>query len=158
MTGKPKSQSNVVEGLRRSFGMRENCEVEYRRVSTIAIGDSVTCKKLLAGGSDSLSPKQRYKRSWSVQGIRENNGRAFFIQGLCLIGERVIFEPLIWTIPHSTKFPCPTIKCTYMGFWPFVSAKYYRQLGACQLYSPYRGTPPFWKWPQSLLFCAYTSQ
>ena len=116
VTGKPNSQSNVVEGVRRSFGMREKCELEYRRVSTIAIGDSVTYKKLLAGGSDSLSTKQRYKRLWSVQGIRENNGRAFFIQGLCLIGERVIFEPPDLDSSTFNKVPMSVYQTHLHGF------------------------------------------
>ena len=62
------------------------------------IGDTVTCKKLLAGGFDSLVSKQRGEQSLSSPVRRGDNNLAYFWQELCLIEDRFVLEPLLWTM------------------------------------------------------------
>ena len=62
------------------------------------IGDTVTCKKLLAGGFDSLVSKQRGEQYLSSSAHRGDNNFAYFWQELCLIEDRFILEPLLWTL------------------------------------------------------------
>ena len=62
------------------------------------IGDTVTCKKLLAGGFDLLVSKQRGEQSLSSPVRRGDNNLAYFWQELCFIEDRFVLEPLLCTL------------------------------------------------------------
>ena len=61
-------------------------------------GDTVRCKKLLAGGFDSLVTKQRAEQIFPSPVPPGDNNLLYFWQELCLIEDRFVLEPLLWTM------------------------------------------------------------
>lgn len=61
-------------------------------------GDTVRCKALLAGGFDSLVTKQRAEQSFPSPVSPGDNDPLYFWQELCLIEDRFVLEPLLWTM------------------------------------------------------------
>lgn len=59
----------------------------------------MTCKKLLAGGFDSLS-----KRSLSRHGIQEQSHRLLFWQAICAFEHYLLVSPVLWSTSFALDF------------------------------------------------------